>query len=146
MFFVRECRLTIKSLLLLMLLVAKPCSAAGPPPVITVQPQSQTVPLLGIASFSVTASSGTTMTYQWYKNGVAISGATSRDYSFLTILGSDSGVYRVKVTNAGGYVMSDNAYLNIVPPPTITTQPQSRAVTQGTNVSFSVSASSSGSI
>ncbi len=86
------------------------------------------------------------MTYQWYKNGVAISGATSRDYSFLTLLGSDSGVYRVKVTNAGGYVMSDNAYLNIVPPPTITTQPQSQAVPLGGTASFSVTASSSESI
>ncbi len=128
---------------MLAMLLARPAPAAGPPPVITVQPQSQNVPLLGIATFSVTASSGTTMTYQWYKNGAAIFGATSREYSFLTVLGLESGVYRVKVTNSGGYVMSDNAYLNIVPPPTITTQPQSKAVNPGSDVSFSVVATSS---
>src|SRR6266480_4750222 len=101
-------------LFMLAMLLARPAPAAGPPPVITVQPQSQNVPLLGIASFSVTASSGTTMYYQWYKNGSSISGATSSSYSFVTVLGSDSGVFCVKVTNAGGYVMSTNAYLNVV--------------------------------
>ena len=134
------------SLIVACLILPAPCIASGPPPVITVQPQSQYAPLLGIVTFSVTASSGTTMTYQWFKDGVAIAGATSSSYTILTLLGSDSGVFSVKVTNAGGSVMSANAYLNIVPPPTITTQPQSQAVTRGTNVSFSVSASSSGSI
>ena len=135
-----------KCVFMLALLLGRPALANGPPPVITVQPQSLSVPLLGIASFSVTASSGTTMTYQWYRNGSAISGANSSSYSFLTILGSDSGVFRVKVTNAGGWVMSANAYLNIDPPPTITTQPQSQAVNQGGDVTFSVVASSSQSI
>src|SRR4051812_42546489 len=117
-----ECRLkkVVKLLLLLLVLAVQTCFASGPPPVITVQPQSQSVPLLGIATFSVTAASGTTMYYQWYKDGVAIPLATSSTYSFVTVLGLESGVYRVKVTNAGGYVMSDNAYLNIIPPPTIT--------------------------
>jgi hypothetical protein len=143
---VRECRLTPKWLLLLMLLIAKPCLASGPPPVITAQPQSESVPLLGIASFSVTASSGTTMYYQWYRDGSSISGATSSGYSFLTLLGSGSGVFCVKVTNAGGYVMSANAYLNIIPPPSITTQPQSQTVNQGQNATFSVVASSDASM
>src|ERR1051325_11575562 len=71
--------------------------ASGPPPVITSQPQSQNVPLLGLVSFSVTASSGTTMTYQWYKNGAAIAGATSSTYTILTVLGSDSGTYYVRI-------------------------------------------------
>jgi hypothetical protein len=97
-------------------------------------------------TFSVTASSVTTMNYQWFKDGVAIAGATSSSYTILTLLGSDSGVFSVKVTNAGGSVMSANAYLNIVPPPTITTPPQSQAVTEGQSVVFSVSASSSGAI
>src|SRR5215467_9240051 len=67
--------------------------ATGPVPLITQQPVSQTVPLLGIVTFSVTAQSGTTMTYQWFKNGTAIWGATSSTYTILTVLGSDAGVY-----------------------------------------------------
>jgi hypothetical protein len=86
------------------------------------------------------------MTYQWFKDGGPIAGATSSSYTILSLLGSDSGVFSVKVTNAGGSVMSANAYLNIAPPPTVTTQPQSQVVSQGQSVSFSVAASGSGSI
>jgi len=118
-------------------------AAASPAPIITVQPVSQNAPLLGIVTFSVTASSQTTMTYQWFKNGGTIGGATSSSYTILTVLGSDSGTYAVKVTNAGGSVMSSNATLNINLPPTITTQPQRQAVAQGQNVSFYVAATGS---
>jgi hypothetical protein len=125
-------------------LLSQKCLASGPPPVITVQPQSQNVPLLGIVTFSVTASSGTTMSYQWYFDGNPISGATSRTYTILTLLGSDAGVYCVKVSNAGGSVTSSNAYLNVTPPPGIATQPQNQTVTQGQSASFSVAASGTG--
>jgi hypothetical protein len=84
------------------------------------------------------------MTYQWYKDGNPISGATSSTYTILTVLGTSAGVYSVKVTNAGGSVMSDTATLDLSLPPTITTQPQSQQVTHGQNVSFSVVVSGSG--
>lgn len=128
-------------LLFLGLITLRLDASTGPPPVITVQPQSQYAPLLGIVTFSVQASSGTTMTYQWYFDGNAISGATSSSYTILTVLGTSSGVYFVKVTNAGGTTTSSNAYLNVTPPPGISTQPQSEAVNQGQSASFSVVAS-----
>lgn len=81
------------------------------------------------------------MTYQWYKDGVAIPGAYSSTYTVLSVLGTSSGAYKVKVTNAGGSVMSAIAYLNILAPPSISTQPPSQSVVQGQNVSFSVVAS-----
>ena len=133
----------VSGLLSLGLLLAKPCLASGPPPVITVQPVSLNVPLLGIATFSVTASSGTTLSYQWYKDGSTIPGATSSTYSILTVLGSSAGTYAVLVSNAGGSIMSANATLNLGYPPTITAQPLTQTAVQGQTVSFSVSASGS---
>src|SRR5207302_6117091 len=130
--------------ILLGLLLPRLCLGGGPPPVITVQPVSQNVLLLGVASFSVTASSGTSMTYQWYKDGVAISGATSSTYTILTVLGINSGNYSVKVTNAGGWVMSNNATLNVSAPPGIITQPQNQTVVRNQNASFTVVASGTG--
>jgi hypothetical protein len=128
-------------LLLFCFLLTRPCAATGPPPVITVQPVSQTVPLLGSATFSVTVSSQTTLTYQWFKNDGTIAGANSNSYTINNVLGSDSGTYCVAITNAGGSVVSSNAYLNGGPPPIITTQPLSQTALQGNNVSFSVIAS-----
>jgi hypothetical protein len=129
-------------LMLFCLFLARNCAASGPPPVITVQPSSVNAPLLGIVSFSVTVSSQTTLTYQWFRDGSAIGGANSSSYTILTVLGTDSGTFCVKVTNAGGSVISSNAYLNSGPPPSITTQPQSQGVAKGQNVSLSVVASS----
>ena len=55
------------------------------------QPGSVTVPLGETATFSVTATGTGTMTYQWYKNGVAISGATSSTYTTPSAVAGDSG-------------------------------------------------------
>ena len=129
-------------LILFCLFLPRTCIGIGPPPVITVQPLSVNVPLLGIVSFSVTVSSQTTLTYQWFRDGSPIAGANSSSYTFLSLLGSDTGTFRVEVTNAGGSVVSSNAYFNSGPPPSITTQPQSQSVAKGQNVSLLVVASS----
>ena len=86
----------------------------------------------------MTASSLTTLSYQWLKNGSDISGATSNSFTITNVQTNDQAVYSVKVTNAGGSVTSANATLTVVVPPGITTQPQSQGVAQGQNVSFSV--------
>lgn len=120
------------------------CDAGGPPPVITVQPQSQSVLLLGTATFSVTASSQTRMSYQWYFDGNAILGANRDSYTLLSVLGLDSGTYAVKVSNDGGSVMSSDARLSLATTsPGITKPPQDQTVAQGQNASFTVVASGS---
>src|SRR5262249_4649580 len=45
---------------------------ASPPPVITAQPADTNAVNGTFAFFSVSASSSTTMTYQWYKDGLLI--------------------------------------------------------------------------
>src|ERR1039458_9912386 len=120
-----------------LLLLPRPCSAT-PPPVITVQPLSQTVQILGSVTFTVTASSGTTMSYQWSKNSATIAGATLSSYTIATVQTTDAGTYSVKVTNAKGSVTSSAATLTVLAAPTIPTQPVSQVGTQGLSASFSV--------
>src|SRR5579871_3879514 len=61
------------------------------PPVITSGPSSSTVTAGQTASFAVTASGTAPFTYQWNKNGTAISGATSSTYTTPVTSTSDNG-------------------------------------------------------
>lgn len=80
---------------------------------ITAQPSSQAVVAGGSVTFSVTAT-GTGLTYQWYKDGSAIGGATGTSYTIASAAATDSGTYTVKVTGAGETVTSAGAVLTVV--------------------------------
>jgi uncharacterized repeat protein (TIGR03803 family) len=91
------------------------------PPVITAQPQSLMITASNTASFSVTASGTTPLSYQWRKdgtnlvNGGRISGATSNVLTITGALTNDTGSYLVVVTNAYGQAVSSNAVLRVFP-------------------------------
>ncbi|MDB6027417.1 MAG: hypothetical protein JWM68_3640 [Verrucomicrobiales bacterium] len=108
------------------------------PPTITTQPASQTVNQGATATFSVVATGGAPLSYQWKFNAVNISGATSSSYIKSNVQSSDAGNYSVSVSNASGSVTSANAALTVNVPPSITTQPASQTVNQGATASFSV--------
>jgi alpha-tubulin suppressor-like RCC1 family protein len=108
-------------------------------PAIVQQPVSLTVISGGVAVFSVVAT-GTTLNYQWLKNGMGISGATDSIYSISSATAADTGSYSVVVKNSVGQVTSLPVTLNVVIPPGISQQPQSRTVTVGGSASFSVAA------
>jgi len=82
-------------------------------PNITTQPVSQTVAPLEDVTFTVVAESITTLTYQWQKNHVNISGATTSSLLLENVSESDQANYRVVVTNTGGSTNSNDAYLNV---------------------------------
>ncbi len=84
-----------------------------PIPVITDQPDDTTVTLGSPATLSVTAT-GNNLFYQWYKNGVLISGANSPTLSFPNAQLSDAGVYTVVVSNSGGSVTSSPGRLTVI--------------------------------
>src|SRR6267142_907293 len=138
-FLTRRVRELAKWLVLLSILLARPCWA-GPAPIILVQPLDATVLNLDLATFTVVATSGTTMTYQWFKDGYPIAGATSAIYTILSVTLSDDARYYVKVTNAYGTRQSGSANLNVLFAPSITTQPVSKTATEGQTVSLSVNA------
>jgi hypothetical protein len=69
------------------------------------------------ATFSVTASGTGPMTYQWYINGVAISGATSSTYTTpATVTGNSGSVFTVTVSSPAGTVTSGPATLTVQSP------------------------------
>lgn len=81
---------------------------------ITTQPLSTSAQVGGTASFSVVATGTAPLSYQWRKNGTAISGATASSYTTPTLVLGDSGAtYSVVVTNPAGSVTSSNATLTV---------------------------------
>jgi len=88
------------------------------PPLITTQPASQTITAGQTATFSVTASGTAPLSYQWSKNGAAISVATSSSYTTPAETTSDNGaLFTVGVSNSAGSVTSSTATLTVNAPP-----------------------------
>lgn len=109
---------------------------------ITTQPIGGTITMGNVKTLSVTPSGTGTFSYQWFKNSTAISGATSATYS-----ASSTGMYYCVVTSTLNGVAvtktssSVDVYLNEV---SITTNPVSQTVPNGTNATMSVVVAASG--
>jgi len=111
------------------------------PPTITSQPVSRTVNEFTNVSFTVTATGTAPLAYQWARNAANIAGATNSALNLSNVAMSASGNYTVIITNVAGAVTSQVAVLTVqAVAPSITSQPVSRTVNEGTNVSFSVTA------
>jgi mucin-19 len=72
------------------------------PPSITSRTPFQKVFPGASAIFSVTAVGTPPLSYQWRKNGVAISGGTASSYTIASVQSADLGDYSVQVTGAQG--------------------------------------------
>ncbi|MBS1559942.1 MAG: IPT/TIG domain-containing protein, partial [Bacteroidetes bacterium] len=111
-----------------------------PPVSIATQPASATSLCPGQAyNLSVTASGTAPYSYQWYKGGTAIGGATSSSFSIASISAADAATYTVMVSGCGPSVTSLNAVLT-VNAGTTTTSPVNASVVTGGNASFTVTA------
>jgi glucose/arabinose dehydrogenase len=118
------------------------------PPAIASQPASLTVPVGASATFSVSASGSTPLSYQWQRNGTNISGATGTSYTLAGAQSSDNGAqFRAVVTNAFGTATSNAATLTVTSnqPPTVSiTAPAVGATyTGGSTLAFSGTATDS---
>jgi hypothetical protein len=124
-------------------------AAAAVPPSITTQPVGKSVTTGQTATFSVVASGTAPLTYQWQKNSVAISGATSASYTTpATVIADNGAVFRVIVTNSAGSVTSANAALTVaapnIPPTVSIADPVNGAIVfVGTDLSVLANASDS---
>lgn len=109
------------------------------PPAITGQPSNQTVNAGQNASFSVTVSGTSPLTYQWFFNTTnRLNGATNATLTLNSVNANDAGSYTVTVTNVAGLVTGNTATLTVSVPPFITQQPSNQTASVGSSVTFTV--------
>ncbi len=121
-------------------------NAAVPPIISSGYPFDATATQGGSVSFSLFLSSGSSpFTYQWFRNGAAISGATNSQLTFNPVALADAGKYSVTVSNVAGAVTSREATLTVNPPTPVSiySQPQGQRVYAGQSASFGVSVNGS---
>ena len=108
------------------------------PPTITVDPSDTTVCTVDSLDLSVTATSTATLSYQWRKDGVDISGETSSTLSFASIVLGDAAEYDVVVTNICGTATSAIAIVTVVESARIDEQPDSATICEGESITLTV--------
>jgi len=84
-------------------------------PAIVTQPSSQTLGLGDRLVLTVNAGSDSGNSYQWYKDGVRISGASSATFTLSSLTAKDAGRYTCVVTNAYGSTTSAAAEVSVGP-------------------------------
>lgn len=123
-------------------LAAASVTGPVPPPQITQSPTNVVVSEGASASFTVVATGGVPLSYQWRLFGTNLPGATNPTYNIAAASSANVGEYTVVVSNPGGSVTSaPPATLTVVTLPVISAQPQSRTNNQNLDVTFSVTAS-----
>ncbi len=109
------------------------------------QPSDVSIAVGEAASFFVGASAPGDVTYQWYRDGVAIAGEVSPRLVIDNVSAADAGAsFTVVISNGVDSVTSDPATItlsnNTVPVPQITVEPLPDGYTAGVPVAFSGSA------
>lgn len=110
------------------------------PPLITNPPAGRAANQGGNTTFTVGATGGTPLGYQWRFEGANIAGATASSYTRSNVQPAHEGDYTVAVTNAAGAVTSAPAFLIVNLPPAIGVQPESQSAKAGADVTFTVAA------
>jgi hypothetical protein len=84
-------------------------------PRIVTAPTPQSVAAGQVVQFSVTAAGAAPLTYQWLKNGAAISGANASSYSAQISKDDNGSAYSVTITNSHGHITTPAATLTVLP-------------------------------
>jgi hypothetical protein len=89
-------------------------TAPAAPPSITAQPSGFTNWVNYSGSLGVVANGALPLAYQWYQKGSPLSGESSATLNFASLGATDSGAYRVVITNSFGSVTSSVANVFVV--------------------------------
>lgn len=112
-------------------------------------PQSVTVIAGADVNLRVSASSNQAISYQWYHNGQAISGAQTSQLSLNAVSNAQAGSYYAEVRAGERTEESLRALVTVQEPsepPSITRQPQPQTLSSGQTLSLSVTAVGSGQL
>jgi hypothetical protein len=115
-------------------------------PKIVTAPAGQAINEGSPLTLKVEAVGGEPLSYQWFKNGAAIAGATSPTFSITAIALADEGSYTVRVSNNVGPVTSGPAVVILQTRPQIAVGPVSQSAKVGTFVNLTVQASGNGTL
>ena len=113
-------------------------------PLITTQPQSQSVVAGAAVTFGVTATATTALTYQWLRSGTNLTGANASTLALTGVTAAQAAPYQVVVSSYSGSVTSAVATLTVTTSaqaPAITTQPVGVTNFAGGNATFTAAAS-----
>jgi hypothetical protein len=119
-------------------------TAGGVAPIFQYQPASTTVTAGGTATLVVGVVGPPPITYQWFKGGAAIPGATSSSLTFPAAASTDAGTYSAVITDPAGSVTSSSATLTVNAaggppvPVTIELQPMPASTPVGGEANFTV--------
>ena len=111
------------------------------PPVINVEPLDVSVVEGGSVVFTVGVSGSKPLSYQWQKDGADIAGATVSKLALSPVSVADQGAYRVRVSNAGGTVESQEASLTVNVPAQVSDSQQDAVIAVGDPLDLTVNAS-----
>ena len=102
------------------------------PAVIVAQPENKEACLGGAVTLTVRAN-GTSLSYQWEKDGVLMAGRNSPNLEITTVTLGTSGLYRCIINGGSGCpgATSGYAFISIVPELSIVSQPQSASAAVG---------------
>ena len=112
---------------------------------INAQPATSSVMIGNSFTISVNATGGSTLYYQWYKDGTAIPDASSSSYTIASVTNADAGAYCVIIWDSTGSVISSNGTLTTIAnpnAPSISAQPTNAIGSVGGSANFSITASS----
>lgn len=94
-------------------------SSSANPPLLTTQPQNQSVNEGAAASFTVEVTGSPPLQYQWQFNGTNLAAATNATLTITNVSLGQTGAYLIVVSNSVGSITSQAANLTISPAPTL---------------------------
>ena len=120
------------------------CGQDLSPPSVVRHPASVSAHIGDTATLSAAFNSASSVTYQWQKNGAAITGATTPSLTFTSLALADTGVYHVVAANAHGTAATVPALLEVTKrPQSITLTPATTAAVAGSSVVLTATSTSS---